>query len=117
MVIKEIYIENFRSIIKEKITTKNLNVFVGLNDIGKSNLLKALNLFFNSEAELGIQFLFDDNYCNFAPIRPKKAKEIKMILIIEPPQNYSKAEPIVWTKIWRKENPLKEIKFYSTNNY
>lgn len=45
--IKKIEIRNFRSIRNILINVDNYNTFVGLNDVGKSNLLKALNLFFN----------------------------------------------------------------------
>ena len=47
MFIKEIRIRNFRSIVKADIQLSDLTLFVGLNDVGKSNVLKALNLFFN----------------------------------------------------------------------
>lgn len=46
MHIKRIYIKNFRSIKSTLIDLENINIFYGLNDVGKSNVLKALNLFF-----------------------------------------------------------------------
>lgn len=48
MKIKKIKISNFRSY-KEEITVNfnDLNVFVGKNDIGKSTILEALDIFFN----------------------------------------------------------------------
>lgn len=48
MRLDEIFIENFRSY-KERVTVKieNLTVFVGKNDIGKSTILEALDVFFN----------------------------------------------------------------------
>lgn len=45
--IKSIRIKNFRSIRNEFFSVENMNIFVGMNDVGKSNVLKALNLFFN----------------------------------------------------------------------
>src|SRR5688500_17518380 len=48
MKIKQIKIENFRSYENETIIElDNLNVFVGKNDIGKSTILEALDIFFN----------------------------------------------------------------------
>lgn len=48
MKIKQIKIENFRSYENETIVElNNLNVFVGKNDIGKSTILEALDIFFN----------------------------------------------------------------------
>ena len=45
MIIKSIQIKNFRSIVNEHIDASNLTLFVGNNDAGKSNIIKALNLF------------------------------------------------------------------------
>lgn len=53
--IKHIRIKNFRSIVDLSIDVGKMNIFVGLNDAGKSNVLKALNLFFNGETEPGDQ--------------------------------------------------------------
>ena len=39
--ITEISIKNFRSIVNMNIDVEQLNMFVGLNDVGKSNVLKA----------------------------------------------------------------------------
>ncbi|OIR25180.1 ATP-binding protein [Bathymodiolus thermophilus thioautotrophic gill symbiont] len=48
MIIKTIKLENFRSFKREvAIDFSNLNVFVGENDIGKSTILEALDIFFN----------------------------------------------------------------------
>lgn len=50
MKIKEVSIQNFRSY-KEKISFSldNLTVLVGKNDIGKSTILEALDIFFNDK--------------------------------------------------------------------
>lgn len=55
--IASIRIKNFRSIRNETIAAKDFNIFVGLNDAGKSNVLKALNLFFTGETDYGKSFL------------------------------------------------------------
>ncbi len=48
MKIKQVKLENFRSYKNEIIVEVNdLNVFVGKNDIGKSTILEALDIFFN----------------------------------------------------------------------
>ncbi|MCQ2287423.1 MAG: ATP-binding protein, partial [Bacteroidales bacterium] len=49
MKIKSVHIENFRGIQSTTIEFKDFNCIVGKNDIGKSTLLKALDLFFNGE--------------------------------------------------------------------
>ena len=47
VVLKRIHIKNFRSISDATIDLDDFNFFVGKNDSGKSNVLKAVNLFFN----------------------------------------------------------------------
>ena len=58
-IVEKIEIKYFRSF-SEKIVRiddlKDLNVFSGSNDVGKSNILKALNLFFNNEINIGEAF-------------------------------------------------------------
>lgn len=47
--IEKIEIQYFRSIYRIVITgVGNINVITGKNDVGKSNVLRALNLFFNN---------------------------------------------------------------------
>jgi predicted ATP-dependent endonuclease of OLD family len=58
MIIKELQIKNFRSIVSCQLPLNALSLFVGLNDVGKSNVLKALNLFFNNETETGKSISF-----------------------------------------------------------
>jgi AAA15 family ATPase/GTPase len=58
-IIERIEIKYFRSFGEKnvKITDlKDLNIFSGSNDVGKSNILKALNLFFNNEINIGEEF-------------------------------------------------------------
>ncbi len=63
MYIEKIEIQYFRSIYRETIYgLSDLNVFTGRNDVGKSNILKALNLFFNNETDPGVPFYFADNF-------------------------------------------------------
>ncbi|OJU16639.1 MAG: hypothetical protein BGN88_01340 [Clostridiales bacterium 43-6] len=61
--IEKIEIQYFRSIFKETINDiSDLNIFTGKNDVGKSNVLKALNLFFNNETDIGSQVNFIDDF-------------------------------------------------------
>lgn len=100
--IKRIHIKNFRSIVNCTINVRQMNIFVGLNDAGKSNVLKALNLFFNGETEPGDKFDFDIDYSRFATIRNRKAKEVYISIEIEIPMQYKDHEDVVWTKTWRR---------------
>ena len=51
--IKKIEIKNYRSIKTQTIENiKDLNIFSGGNDVGKSNVLRALDLFFCNSQDL-----------------------------------------------------------------
>lgn len=55
--IEEIRISKFRSIgPNETFESLDLNIFSGSNDSGKSNFLKALNLFFTGQTELNLRY-------------------------------------------------------------
>ncbi|WP_164824658.1 ATP-dependent nuclease [Sinorhizobium meliloti] len=61
--INSIEVKYFRSINSQKIRDcKPVNIFTGGNDIGKSNLLRALNLFFNERNEHGDDIAFRDEF-------------------------------------------------------
>lgn len=58
-IIEKIEIKYFRSFGEKSVKVvdlKDLNIFSGSNDVGKSNVLKALNLFFNDEINIGEKF-------------------------------------------------------------
>ena len=105
--IKKVQIKNFRSIIRATLNFDQINIFVGLNDAGKSNILKALNLFFNDETEPGVEFDFETDYCKSAPIIAKKAKEIEIKITFSIPENYNDNAEVIWKKTWRKEGKNK----------
>ena len=63
--IKSIEIQYFRSIYRQTISNcSDLNVFTGKNDAGKSNILKALNLFFNNKTDANTPFNFLEDFNN-----------------------------------------------------
>ena len=76
--IKRVHIKNFRSIVDETIELKDFNCFVGKNDSGKSNVLKALNLFFNEKTDFDTPFDFESDYSKFAKRGQKQAREISI---------------------------------------
>jgi len=62
-IIKKITISKFRSIgEKEVIEPADFNVISGANDSGKSNYLKALNLFFNGETDFRKRYNSQDDF-------------------------------------------------------
>lgn len=72
--INQIHIKYFRSIYNVKFNdiSETVTVFTGKNDTGKSNILRALNLFFNGETDVSEKVLFDRD---FSKIRKQEIKE------------------------------------------
>ncbi|RRJ83390.1 ATP-dependent nuclease [Aestuariirhabdus litorea] len=102
--IQKIRIQNFRSIREISISPGDLAVLVGKNDSGKSNVLRALNLFFNGTTSHDhlIDFESDHNVYN----RPnRRAKEISVKIEFCIPENYRRVngDEVVWEKRWRSE--------------
>lgn len=61
--INSVEVKYFRSINSQRIRDcKPVNIITGSNDIGKSNLLRALNLFFNEKDEHGSEIVFRDEF-------------------------------------------------------
>ncbi|MDB4921341.1 AAA family ATPase [Mucilaginibacter sp.] len=110
IIINSIEITNFRSIVKldRKVNPNHLNIIVGQNDIGKSNFLKALNLFFNGETEIGVLFRFADDFSKYAITPRKKAEEITIRLEFQTPDRFKDKESLIWTKVWRREGLYKD---------
>lgn len=102
MYINRVIIRNFRSIVNETFEAKKLNIIVGTNDVGKSNFLKALNLFFNGETDINKPFRFEDDYSHNAKSGKGKAAEILVEIEFSPPSTYKGGKPVKWKKRWRK---------------
>ncbi len=78
--IERVEINYFRSVYSVSVKNLNhLNVFIGANDAGKSNILRALNLFFNNESgyDEKLQFLQDVTH-----LRQEEARDAKGRLTI-----------------------------------
>lgn len=108
--IKKIHIKNFRSIVDETIDLSGFNTFVGKNDSGKSNVLKALNLFFNDQTDTDTEFDFEQDYSKLAKRGAKQAKEIIISVDVVIPDTYAEAGVKTWTKVWRSDGLLSDNK-------
>ena len=83
-IISKIEIQYFRSIYRSNIIDlADLNIFTGKNDVGKSNVLKALNLFFNNNINDGGGFDFQENFnkIRFDQVRKESVKGKQFIQI------------------------------------
>ena len=74
VMITDISIKYFRSITSMNISVSDLNMLVGLNDVGKSNILKALNLFFMGETDYNEKYSFENDFSKLFPQKSKKSK-------------------------------------------
>ncbi|ANU36685.1 AAA family ATPase [Vibrio scophthalmi] len=113
--IRQITITNFRSIRKEIVSTEEITSFVGKNDAGKSNLLRALNLFFNNKTDAESDFNFNSDFNINATIQQRKAKEIKVELVLKLPRSYrrpNKPDTVYWSRTWRAEGYHDEVQQY-----
>ncbi|WP_228146791.1 ATP-dependent nuclease [Acinetobacter lactucae] len=106
--IKQIEIRKFRSINHLKNYRANdLNIFVGKNDQGKSNILRALNLFFNNETDINKKFRFEQDYSFNASTGTGSRKEIRIDLTILPPKGrFNINSEIKWTKKWKQDGSI-----------
>lgn len=114
-IIKSVQIRKFRSLksLTKKIEFSDLNIFVGQNDQGKSNILRALNLFFNNQTDLDSKFRFSEDYCYHSNTGKGTRHEIRIDLVIDPPTHRFKyAKPLKWTKRWRQDGSIVEERKY-----
>jgi len=88
-VIRKVEIKNFRSFLGTTVNDRaeilritDLNIFSGSNDSGKSNLLRALNLFFNDEIDNVNKFRFNSDFNVFKQDTVQKIIEIKIYFMI-----------------------------------
>lgn len=103
ILIRSIMIKNFRSIRRENIKVSDFNVFVGMNDAGKSNILKALNLFFkHEEVDMNTPFDYQRDFTYLYPPKSKEAKAISISIEFLIPDTFSDGGIYVWKKYGRK---------------
>ncbi len=82
--IKSVEISYFRSLYRVKLDNlRALNVLSGRNDTGKSNILKALNLFFNNQTDWQreLEFYHDFSYKRLDEVRRESIKGKQFIRV------------------------------------
>lgn len=112
--IKKIEINYLRSLYSLTVTNAgDLNLIFGRNDSGKSNLLRALNLFFNGSTDPGREFDFNLDMSDPRKSEAREAKGRQFIwirLTFKVPTNYrgSLGKEISVKKQWNREGILTE---------
>lgn len=107
-VITWIKIRNFRSFLNIKNEINNLkdfNIFSWANDSWKSNIFRALNLFFNNEISYWKKFNIDDDFSRNFQWKTKKVIEISL-----------KFDQWIWSTYLPKEFEIKKI-YYRNNDF
>lgn len=99
-IITKIEIDSFRSFRRVTIDAGNINLFSGLNDVGKSNVLKALNLFFNGQTDFGTDYVFENDYSkvSFAAAQRsnKKKQQVRIRVYLKIPDTYKTLSGDIW---------------------
>ncbi len=120
ILISNIRISYFRSIHKVTINRlTSINVLSGKNDTGKSNFLRALNLFFNGNVDWQVPINF---YRDFSALRLQQVRRdsikgkqfISVRLTFIRPESYSGSLPKKFhvTRTWHRDSPI----YTETNN-
>ena len=130
-IISKIEIKHFRSFDGGKDQPKvridelrDFNIFSGSNDSGKSNVLRALNLFFNDEISPGIKFNKERDFSKIVAnrfdkdVEDRKNKEAERIRLIiehggnERPKDLRRSDEVISIKLFfnnkRKQRGLPE---------
>lgn len=111
-VISELSIRNFRSISNADVTANWITTLVGANDAGKSNVLRALNLFFNGETNPGEPFDFARDHNQYAAVRQRKAPQIEIGIRFALPDGYlreGQPSEVLWKKVWRRVGEVRSL--------
>ncbi len=83
-IIKKIEIKHFRSIFDQPIEELNhIVIFGGQNDSGKSNVLRALNLFFNGQTSFLEGFNFFDDFSMSSKVKARESKKGRQFISIK----------------------------------
>ena len=86
--IRSVEVEKFRSCDSVELSRLgDVTVLVGVNNSGKSNILRALHLFFNDETDTGTFLNFDVDYHIGPP--SKKKKSIRVSVEFDLPDKFS----------------------------
>lgn len=82
--IKQVEVAYFRSIYKDQLTNcSGTNIIFGRNDAGKSNFLRALNLFFNNETNPNQVFRFERDFSHTRQAEATPDKDIKKFVYVK----------------------------------
>lgn len=116
--INQIEIKYFRSIYNLRIQkiSESMTIFTGCNDVGKSNILRALNLFFNDETDVKTPLLFERDFSKIRRQEIKESRKARQLISISveiiTPRNYKILPSTFWvTRTFDRNNKVVEFSF------
>lgn len=113
-IIEKIEIHRFRSISDASIKVDELNIFSGMNNSGKSNILRALNLFFNGESSFNQKYNFYTDYNQAFTGHAGGKRETKIILHFNKQGDAALGSPFSITRNFQNGRVV-ETNYNSTN--
>lgn len=113
--IERIEIHRFRSIGDESVLASDINIFSGVNNSGKSNILRALNLFFNNQTSYDSPFDFNKDYNKAFTGQAGGAREIKITLHFLPQGTGALQDSFSITRSFRLDVSDVDTTYHSTN--
>ena len=114
-IIEKIKIHRFRSISDVEIETDELVIFSGINNSGKSNVLKALNLFFKGESNFGKKYDFENDYNKAFTGQARGKRQIKITLHFGSQGDAALKYPFSISRTFEIGKQESQLEYHSTN--
>lgn len=114
-IIQKIEIKKFRSFDQVIIEAGNLNIYSGKNNSGKSNILKALNLFFNQKSNYDTPFSHQDDFNKAFGGAAGGRRAIEITIHFWPCGNGALKDSFCVRRTFTADSPIYDQKIYSDN--
>ncbi len=114
--IKKITIYRFRSIGSETIEVDDITVLSGQNNSGKSNILKALNLFFNYETKFGERYSYDVDYNKCFTGASGGKRDVKITIYFSPRGRSDLSKNFWVSKTFQSNSNVPTVEYFSEDD-
>ncbi len=114
--IKRIRIRRFRSFNEETVEVTGLNIFSGRNNAGKSNILRALNLFFNSRSNYDTPYNHNEDYNMALRGAAGGSRQIQIEITFNPVGKGALRYEFSIQKTFSADSVTPEVEYKSTNS-
>lgn len=114
-IIESVQIHRFRSFDDVDIAAEQLNVFSGKNNSGKSNILRALNLFFNSKTDYNVPFYYDLDHNKAFRGAAGGKRSVRIVVNFSPVGNAALRFPFSITKTFVDGKDSPDVEYHSKN--